>query len=223
MKKSSLAIVSGFLVAAVAQFSAAPADAQDAANANRSRRNATSDQNTSNDNGNVGKLDRRTRGSNVRASQLIGANIQNDAGESVGEINDLVIDGNSGRVRYAAVTYGGFLGMGSKLFAVPFEAFHVKQKSNNSDDYVLVLNVTKDQLKGAEGFDKDKWPDFADRDITRDLDRRYNVDRTANRSRSGGRGAANQNRGTNFDQPGDTRSGSGRGAGNGTGAGTRNE
>jgi len=127
-----------------------------------------------------------------------------------------VIDGNTGRVRYAAVTYGGFLGMGSKLFAVPFEAFQVKSKSANTNDYVLVLNVTKDQLKGAEGFDKDRWPDFADRNFTRELERRYNVDRTANRSRGGGRGAGNRNRsGANTERPTDT------GTGTGTGAGTR--
>src|SRR3954462_1312556 len=221
MRKSFLALVSAMLVGAIAQFSAVTSNAQDAANSVRNRNNANSDrndrndQNASSDQANVGKLDRRTSGSNVRASQLIGANIQNDAGESVGEINDLVIDGNSGRVRYAAVTYGGVLGMGSKLFAVPFEAFHEKQKSNNSDDYVLVLNVTKDQLKGAEGFDKDKWPDFADRNFPRALARRYNVDRTANRSRGAGRGAGRNRACTNTERPGDT------GAGTGTGAGTR--
>jgi sporulation protein YlmC with PRC-barrel domain len=225
MRKSFLALVSAMLVGAIAQFSAVASNAQDAANSVRNRNNANSDrndrndrndQNASSDQANVGKLDRRTSGSNVRASQLIGANIQNDSGESVGEVNDLVIDGSSGRVRYAAVTYGGFLGVGSKLFAVPFDAFHVKKKSNNSNDYVLVLNVTKQQLEGARGFDKDNWPDFADRSMTRELDQRYNVDRTANRPRGSDRGVNNRNRsGANGD----------RGVGNGAGAGTgtRNE
>src|SRR5687767_11251500 len=54
----------------------------------------------------LGVLDDQTRGANIRASQLIGMNIENPQGESVGEVNDLVIDGNNGRVRYAAVTYG---------------------------------------------------------------------------------------------------------------------
>jgi sporulation protein YlmC with PRC-barrel domain len=215
MKRILVAVASALAVAATAQFSALRLVAQDAANRGTTRNSATSDANASSDQASIGKLDRRTSGSNVRASQLIGANIQNDNGESVGEINDLVIDGNSGRVRYAAVTYGGFLGMGSKLFAVPFEAFHVKPKSANSNDYVLVLNVTKDQLKGAEGFDKDRWPDFADRNFTRELERRYNVDRTANRSRGAGRGAGRNRAGTNTERPVDTA------AGPGTGAGTR--
>src|SRR3954467_13755835 len=188
MKRILVAVGTALAVAATAQFSALRLVAQDAANRGTTRNSATSDANASSDQASIGKLDRRTSGSNVRASQLVGANIQNDNGESVGEINDLVIDGSSGRVRYAAVTYGGFLGMGSKLFAVPFDAFHVKKKSNNSNDYVLVLNVTKQQLEGARGFDKDNWPDFADRSMTRELDQRYNVDRTANRPRGSDRG-----------------------------------
>jgi len=192
MKNISRTILSALAILAIAQISAFRAEAQNAAIRPTTQRDAQTDartnENSSSAHATVGKLDRRTSGDNVRASQLIGANIQNDAGDSVGEINDLVIDGNTGRVRYAAVTYGGFLGVGSKLFAGPVEAFHVKRKSENSNEYVLVLNVTKDQLKGAEGFDKDNWPNFADRNIARDLDQRYNVDRSAMRARGSQRG-----------------------------------
>ncbi|MFO0790111.1 MAG: PRC-barrel domain-containing protein [Pirellulales bacterium] len=130
----------------------------------------------------LGKLDSQTSGANIRASQLIGANLENSNGDGVGEIKDLVIDGNTGQIRYAAVTYGGFLGVGSKLFAVPFEAFKVRQQKGDADDYVLTLNVTKDQLEGAQGFDTDHWPNFADPKFTSELDRRYGVDRSALRS-----------------------------------------
>ncbi len=47
----------------------------------------------------------------VRASKMIGTNVQNPEGKNVGQINDFVIDADTGRIRYAAVTYGGFLGM----------------------------------------------------------------------------------------------------------------
>ena len=124
-------------------------------------------------------LDEKTSGATFRASQLIGTNIQNDQGQNVGEINDLVLDANRGRVRYVAVTYGGFLGVGDKLFAVPFEAFKVRQDPNDADDYVLVLNVTQEQLKGAQGFDEDSWPDMADANWAQELDKRYNVQRGA--------------------------------------------
>ncbi len=139
----------------------------------------------------AGKLDAKTTGANVRASQLIGVNLQNANGESVGEVNDLVIDSRTGRVRYAAVTYGGFLGMGDKLFAVPFEAFKVQHDPddpNDPDDFVMVLNVTKQQLEGAVGFDQDHWPNMADQKWARDLDARYGVDRNRMRNRNRGTG-----------------------------------
>ena len=58
-----------------------------------------------------------------------------------------------GRVAYAVLSFGGFLGMGDKLFAIPWQAFTVDQDSEK-----LVLNVTKDKLDNAPGFDKDNWP-----------------------------------------------------------------
>lgn len=127
-------------------------------------------------------LDDKTSGATFRVSQLIGTNIQNDRGENVGEIHDLVLDANTRRVRYAAVTYGGFLGLGDKLFAVPFEAFKVRQDPDDADDYVLILNVTKEQLDGAQGFDKDQWPDMANAQWAQELDKRYGVERDRNRS-----------------------------------------
>ena len=129
----------------------------------------------------VSKLDDKTSGANVRATSLIGMNLQNSRDESIGEVKDLVIDAISGKVHYAAVTYGGFLGVGSKLFAVPFEAFRVRPNTSEftPGDYVLSLDVTKEQLDGAQGFDVDHWPDFANAGFTQELDRRYNVNRSA--------------------------------------------
>jgi sporulation protein YlmC with PRC-barrel domain len=131
----------------------------------------------------LSKLDDKTSNATVRASKLIGTNLKNSNDESVGEIKDLVMDASTGKVRYVAVTYGGFLGLGSKLFAVPFEAFHVRQNTSalTPGDYTLTLDVNKEQLKGAQGFDSDRWPDFANASFTQELDRRYNVDRPETR------------------------------------------
>ena len=140
---------------------------------------------------NVGALDEKTMGGTVRASQLIGMNLQNDQGKSVGEISDFVLDANDGRMRYVAVTYGGLMGVGNKLFAVPFEAFKVRQNPDDpadAGDFVLVLNVTQAQLKGAVGFDKDHWPNMADQNFTQELYKRYGVERSLrndNRTRGG--------------------------------------
>ncbi len=131
----------------------------------------------------LSKLDDKTTGATVRASKLIGTNLKNSNDESVGEIKDLVMDASTGKVRYVAVTYGGFLGLGSKLFAVPFAAFRVRQNTSalTPGDYTLTLDVTKDQLSGAQGFDNDHWPDFANEGFTQELDRRYKVDRSETR------------------------------------------
>ena len=60
---------------------------------------------------------------------------------------------------YAVLSFGGFMGMGNKLFAMPWKAFEFSNTENK-----LILNVDKKKLETAPGFDKDaKWPDFADR------------------------------------------------------------
>lgn len=95
----------------------------------------------------------------TRASELIGANVVNAKNETVGEINDLMIDDADGNVRYAALSVGGFLGMGAKLFAVPISALTI---TTDADGQMHVeLPVTKESFKGIEGFDKDHWPDLA--------------------------------------------------------------
>lgn len=111
----------------------------------------------------------------MRASKLLGANLQNSRRENVGEINDLVLN-SRGEVRYVAVTYGGFLGVGNKMFAIPFEAirFEIDPKVSSTTP-VLRLDVTKEQLEGATGFDEKSWPDFSDSKFTNDLYRRYGV------------------------------------------------
>lgn len=148
------------------------------------QKNTASQRQATNRRSQAGQLDEKMTGANIRASQLIGMNIQNSAGESVGEINDIVFDGSSGRVRYAAVTYGGFLGVGNKMFAVPFEAFKVQANPDDRQEHILVLNVTQKQLEGATGFSEDSWPNFADKTMARDLDKRYNIDRKAMRTRN---------------------------------------
>ena len=77
----------------------------------------------------------------------------NLSGEHLGKIEDLMIDLENGRVAYAILTFGGFLGFGNKLFAVPWEALSVRPH-----EHAFALNVSKETLEKAEGFDKDNWP-----------------------------------------------------------------
>ncbi|QDU09812.1 PRC-barrel domain-containing protein [Gimesia aquarii] len=123
----------------------------------------------------AGQLDDKTTGANIRFSQMTGMNIYNSKGKNVGEINDIVLNASTGKINYAAVTYGGFLGVGNKMFAVPFKAFKVQRSKKDQDKYLLVLNVTEKQLEGAKGFDEKHWPNFADPDFNKELFERYGV------------------------------------------------
>ena len=96
----------------------------------------------------LGRLDDRTSGDMVRASELIGANIKNDQGEDVGEIEDLVIDSQNGRVGYAAVSYGGFLGMGERYIAIPLSAL----RWNGERERWMLSGATVDSLKARPAF-----------------------------------------------------------------------
>lgn len=172
-------ITCAFATAAMLCMTLTNASAQnDSATKDRLKRQSKVDRTTD---VSASQLDSKTKGDLIRASELIGINIQNSQGESVGEINDIVIDAKHGKIRYAAVTYGGFLGVGDKMFAVPFEAFQCQRDPDDADDYVMVLNVTQQQLEGDKGFDQDNWPDFADRTFTNQVDKRYRIDRNLKR------------------------------------------
>lgn len=94
----------------------------------------------------------------LSTSTLVGDDVRNPAGEDLGKIEDIMVDTSSGRVAYAVLSFGGFLGMGDKLFAIPWEALRLDQEHEH-----FVLNVEKETLEEAPGFDKDNWPEFADR------------------------------------------------------------
>jgi len=93
-----------------------------------------------------------------RASKIIGTKVKNSKGENLGDIKDLVINPENGQVVYGVVSFGGILGMGDKLFAIPWDALVW-----NLDKKYYILDLDKDTLKKAPGFDKKHWPDSSDK------------------------------------------------------------
>ncbi|MEZ5963708.1 MAG: PRC-barrel domain-containing protein [Planctomycetota bacterium] len=91
----------------------------------------------------------------LSATSLIGDTVKNSRGEELGSVRELMIDLANGRVAYAVLSFGGFLGFGDKLFAIPWSRLTV-----DTDDRCVVFDVAKEELEAAEGFDKDNWPDF---------------------------------------------------------------
>lgn len=107
----------------------------------------------------------------VRASELMNKTVINSKGESLGAIEDVVLDPMNGKVKYAAVSMGGFLGIGDKLFAVPWKQFEC---SKQDGEHVLKLpNVTKENFENVKGFDQDDWPNMADKNWQRQNDAQY--------------------------------------------------
>lgn len=94
----------------------------------------------------------------LSASTMIGDNVVNPEGETLGKIEEIMLDMAGGRISYVVLSFGGVLGMGDKLFALPFEALTL-----DADHHQFILNVDKETLKNAPGFDKDNWPKSADR------------------------------------------------------------
>lgn len=109
----------------------------------------------------------------LSSTSIEGIDVKNPAGENIGKIKDLMIDWTSGKVAYAVLSFGGFLGMGDKLFAVPLESFEFDTADENDR---IVLNVDKEHLEDAPGFDKDHWPNAADHEFTRNVYSHYDVE-----------------------------------------------
>jgi len=91
------------------------------------------------------------------ANTLIGNEVCNDNDDNLGEIKEIMLDMRTGRVSYAVLSFGGFLGLGDKLFAVPWNALTLDTVNQR-----FILKVEKDRLQHAPGFDKESWPDMAD-------------------------------------------------------------
>jgi sporulation protein YlmC with PRC-barrel domain len=108
----------------------------------------------------------------VSASRIIGEAVVDRQDKDLGKIHELVIDAKQGRLAYAVLSFGGFMGMGKKLFALPWRAFEFANTENK-----LILDVPQEKLKAAPGFDQDaKWPDFADKTWGNSIDNYYGYD-----------------------------------------------
>jgi sporulation protein YlmC with PRC-barrel domain len=97
-----------------------------------------------------------------KASEILGLAVHSPEDKAIGSIKDLML-AKDGKISYAAVSFGGFLGMGDKLFAVPWDAVEIVKpdQAGNKQAYARI-DVTEQTLRGKNGFDKDHWPEKAD-------------------------------------------------------------
>ena len=104
------------------------------------------------------------------ADTLLGNDVYNSADESLGTIKEFMIDMSTGKISYAVLSFGGFMGMGDRLFAVPWQALTLDTENKR-----FLLNASKEKLKNAPGFDKDHWPSMADTSWASDVHTFYGV------------------------------------------------
>lgn len=102
---------------------------------------------------NAGRIGSRV----LSASSLASDDVYNPQGEKLGSIKELMIDVGNGKICYAVLSFGGFLSLGEKLFAVPWSALAI-----DTENMRLVMDTSEERLKNAPGFDSDNWPDMAD-------------------------------------------------------------
>lgn len=95
----------------------------------------------------------------LSASTLTGDEIRNPEGETLGKLEEIMLDVDDGCVSYAVLSFGGILGIGNKLFAIPWEALTLRP-----EEHAFVVNIDKETLENAPGFDKDNWPKTVDRE-----------------------------------------------------------
>ncbi|APW47017.1 PRC-barrel domain-containing protein [Rhodoferax antarcticus] len=107
------------------------------------------------------------------ADTLLGNAVFNRQEEDLGSVKEIMLDVRAGRISYAVLSYGGLLGIGDKLFAVPWAALTL-----DTDNKRFTLDVTKDRLERAPGFDKDNWPNMSNQEWAKDLDDYYGTQPT---------------------------------------------
>ena len=106
----------------------------------------------------------------MAADSLDDEKVVNKMGEDLGTVRHIMLDVRRGRIAYAVLSFGGFLGMGDKMFAIPWAALQL-----DVDNKCFILDIDKEVLKQATGFDKDHWPAMADPNWAEQIHSYYTV------------------------------------------------
>lgn len=100
----------------------------------------------------------------LSVSAVMRNSVRNPQGEDLGKIEDLAIDLDAGRIAYAVISFGGFLGLGEKHFAIPWEALRI-----DPHEHAVILDIPKERLKNAPGFERGARPATTDREWLRSV------------------------------------------------------
>lgn len=107
----------------------------------------------------------------LSASTLIGDPVLNSEDKDLGKVEDFMIDLDTGCIVYAVLSFGGFLGLGDKFFAIPWASLRIDQ-----EDECFRLDIDQETLEKAPGFNKDDWPEPQDFGIVTTVYKFYGVE-----------------------------------------------
>lgn len=109
----------------------------------------------------------------LRSSDISSRNIKNLRDEDIGNVKDVVLYPDSGEVAYVVLAVGtGFLNMNNKYFAIPWEALSFTRAERSGED-VITLDVDKEKLENAPGFDDDNWPTGPQTEFVNSIHKHY--------------------------------------------------
>ncbi len=118
----------------------------------------------------------------VRARNLLDMQVWDTQNQRLGKVHDIVIDPKSGLVRYVVLSYGGTLGIGDKLAAIPVQVLTMKWDAERKNHY-FVVSYTLDQFRTAPSFTDSQWPDFMNPAFVTQLNEFYRIDATRTAAR----------------------------------------
>ena len=90
----------------------------------------------------------------LTATSIVGDKVHNDKGDHLGKIEDLMVDLSTGKIEYVVIKFGGFITIGEKYFAIPFNLLKV-----DSANKMFLFNESREKLEKAPGFDMNHWPE----------------------------------------------------------------
>ena len=94
----------------------------------------------------------------IGTSTLVGSDVYNYDDEHIGDVKEIMLNLFTGEIAYVVLSFGGIFGLGEKLFAIPWKAYTL-----DSTHQTLILNESKERLENAPGFDKECWPNMAEK------------------------------------------------------------
>lgn len=114
-------------------------------------------------------MDKMISGNLINAEKVHGTDVYNTKGEKLGSIEDLVLDKIEGRVQYAILSFGGFLGLGDKHYPLPWGALKYDTRKGG-----YLVNLDKQQLENAPAYEPSERVDWTP-DYGRRIDAFYKI------------------------------------------------